>query len=124
MRQFKRADRIRSQILRDVQKMLAEECTLNLKALVTFTDVEISNDLKYATIYYSVLGQDEAKNEASKYLSRIMHRVQMQIGRLLRIKNVPEIKFKFDPSIERGMRIEQLLNEISKENEQRKTDDI
>ena len=117
MRQFKRSDRLRSQILRDVQVMLEHECTARLQGLVTFTDVEISADLKYATIFYSVLGDDEAKQRASAHLTRIRKRVQSQLGALLRLKKTPEIKFEFDPSIERGMRIEQILNELSRKDE-------
>jgi len=117
MRQFKRSDRLRSQILRDVQVMLEHECTARLQGMVTFTDVEISADLKYATIFYSVLGDDEAKQRASAYLTRIRKRVQSELGALLRLKKTPEIKFEFDPSIERGMRIEQILNELSRKDE-------
>jgi ribosome-binding factor A len=124
MRQFKRADRLRSQILRDVQNLLDEECALQLKEMVTFTDVEVSADLKYATVFYSALGGEEAKRRTAAYLSKIRNRVRSDLGKLLRIKNTPEIRFRFDPSIERGMRIEQLLNEISKENEERKKTNI
>lgn len=105
-------------MLRDVQTLLEQECIANLKAMVTFTDVEISNDLKYATIYYSVLGEEAAKNKAAAYLSNIQKRVRSQLGNLLQIKYTPEIRFKFDPSTEHGMRIEQILNELSQKNEQ------
>ena len=114
MRQFKRSQRVKSQILRDVRSLLDQECIANLKALVTFTDVEITDDLKYASIYYSVLGEEKEKLETARYLGKIKKRVQGQIGRLLSIKQTPEIEFKFDPSIERGMRIEQLLKDIAK----------
>jgi len=103
--------------LRDVQVMLEHECTARLQGMVTFTDVEISADLKYATIFYSVLGDDEAKQRASAYLTRIRKRVQSELGALLRLKKTPEIRFEFDPSIERGMRIEQILNELSRKDE-------
>ncbi len=113
MRQFKRADRIRHQMLRDVREILDPECLLNLNSMVTFTDVELTNDLRYATIYYSVLGNDDQKETTAKYLGRHTKRIQVQLGRLLAIKYIPEINFKFDPSIEKGMRIQQLLNDIS-----------
>jgi len=117
MRQFKRPDRIRSQMLRDVRVLLEQEYAGNLGAMVTFTDVEISNDLKYATIFYSVLGEENAKKKAYSYLNKITKRVQAELGNLLSIKHTPEIKFEFDPSIERGMKIEKLLNEISREDD-------
>ena len=115
MRRYKRADRIKSQMLRDVQSLLEQECAANLDSLVTFTDVKITDDLRFATIYYSVLGDEAAKKRTATYLDNIHRRVQTQLGRLLRIKYIPEITFAFDPSIERGMRIERILNKLADE---------
>jgi len=117
MRQFRRSERIRSQMLRDIQSLLEHETAANLDALVTFTDVEITEDLRFAKIFYSVLGDDKSKNKASAYLNRIKGRVQAKMGRMLSIKNTPEISFEFDPSVERAIRIEQILNEISEKEE-------
>ena len=117
MRQFKRSERIRSQMLRDIQSLLEHETAAKLESLVTFTDVEITSDLKFAKIFYSVLGDDKAKEKTSNYLGKIRGRVQAQLGRMLRIKYTPEITFEFDPSIERGMIIEKLLNDISRDND-------
>jgi len=124
LRQFKRVDRVRSQMLRDVRMLLEQECASNLDAMVTFTDVELSGDLRYATIFYSVLGEEKSKQKAFSYLNKISKRVQARLGNLLRIKNTPEIKFKFDPSIENGMKIEKLLNEISKDNDKNREKNI
>jgi len=124
MRQFKRSKRVGSQMLRDVRELLEEECAANISAMVTFTDVEVTNDLRYATIYYSVLGDEKKKTEAARYFGKNRIRIQFKLGRLLNIKQIPEISFKFDPSIERGMRIEQLLNEISKKDENKTTEEI
>jgi ribosome-binding factor A len=111
-------------MLRDVRDLLDQECAANLTAMVTFTDVEVTNDLRMATIYYSVLGNEDQKSEASHYFKKNRGRIQFKLGRLLNIKVIPEISFKFDPSIERGMRIEQLLNEISNEDEHKDREDI
>jgi ribosome-binding factor A len=113
MKQYRRSERVRSQMLRDVQSLLEPECAANLNAMVTFTDVKVSDDLRYATIYYSVLGGDDAKKKASEYLGRERPRIQSRMGRLLSIRHTPEIKFKFDPTIERGIRIQKLLDDIS-----------
>jgi len=111
-------------MLRDVRMLLEQECASNLDAMVTFTDVELSGDLRYATIFYSVLGEEKSKQKAFSYLNKISKRVQARLGNLLRIKNTPEIKFKFDPSIENGMKIEKLLNEISKDNDKNREKNI
>jgi ribosome-binding factor A len=101
-------------MLRDVQTLLEHEFASNLNAMVTFTDVKVSEDLRYATIYYSVLGGDEAKKEVSEYLGKARPRIRSQMGRLLSIRHTPEIKFKFDPTIEKGIRIQKLLDDISR----------
>ncbi len=113
MRSYKRSDRVRSQMLRDVRELLAEECLLSLRGMVTFTEVEITEDLKFAKILYSVLGSDKDKSEAAGYLDRNRKRIQAQLGRLLKIKFIPEITFEFDPSIERGDRITRILGDLT-----------
>ena len=123
-RQFKRSKRVGSQMLRDIRNLMEQECASNLSAMVTFTDVELTDDLRYAKIYYSVLGDENNKKETSVYLNKNKGRIQFQLGRMLSIKVIPEISFEFDPSIERGMRIEQLLNEISNKDEQKESEDI
>lgn len=115
MKQFKRTERVRNQILRDVRQLLDQELAGKLKGMVTFVDVEISSDLRYATIFYSVLGDDKDRLKAANYLSRIRGRVQGQLGRMLRIRVIPEIRFRYDDSIERGIRIQKLLNQIEDE---------
>jgi len=117
MRQFKRSKRVGSQMLRDVRVLLEHDCAANLKAMVTFTEVEVTDDLKYAKIYYSVLGDEDDKKLTLQFLNKNRKQTQFQLGRLLNIKVIPEISFEFDPSIEKGMRIEQLLNEISRKDE-------
>jgi ribosome-binding factor A len=115
MKQFKRTERVRNQILRDVRQLLDQELAGKLRGMVTFVDVEISSDLRYATIFYSVLGDDKDRLKAANYLSRIRGRVQGQLGRMLRIRVIPEIRFRYDDSIERGIRIQKLLNQIEDE---------
>ena len=119
MRQYKRAERVGKQMLRDIQSLLEQEFTQNLKVMVTFTDVEVSDDLKYATVYYTVLGEESDKQRVADYFFRIRKRLQGDLGKLLSIKIFPELTFKFDPSVERGMRVEQLLKELADERHER-----
>lgn len=124
MRQFKRSDRIRSQMLREVQILLEHDIAADLNWLVTFTDVEITKDLRLAKIFYSVLGDDEAKSRTAEYLDKIRNRVQSQLGRLLRVKHTPEITFAFDSSIEHGIKMEQLFDKIADKDKDRDAESI
>ena len=112
MKQYKRSTRVGEQILRDVSTILERELAEKLPGLITFTHVRVSSDIHYATIYYSVLGNEEQREQAAGYLEREKKRIRHQIGKGLRLRHIPEITFKFDPSVEEGIRIERLLNEI------------
>ncbi len=115
MKQYRRSTRIGEQILRDVSTLLEQNLAENLSGLVTFTHVRVSSDLRYATIYYSVLGDEKAETRTAGYLERETKRIRHQIGKGLHLRHIPEITFKFDPSVREGIRIERLLNEIKAE---------
>jgi ribosome-binding factor A len=112
MRQFKRSDRLAQQILRDVSVLLEEELASLGAGLVTFTKVRLTDHLRLAQVFYSSLGDDESKEKVAVYLERHRGRIRSSVGRNLHIRHIPELIFKFDPSVEHGIRIERLLNEI------------
>ncbi len=113
MRQYKRSTRVGEQMLRDISTLMQTELSDMTQILVTFTHVRVSDDLRYATVYYSVLGQKEDDRLAiAAYLAKERKRIQHIVGRNLHIRRIPELRFKYDSSIEEGIRIEQLLNEI------------
>ncbi|MBW1720141.1 MAG: 30S ribosome-binding factor RbfA [Deltaproteobacteria bacterium] len=112
MRQFKRSVRLGEQMLRDISSLMLNELADHLPGLVTFTHVRVSDDLRYATVYYSFLGKASDREVVAGYLAHERKHIQHLIGRNLQIRRIPELTFKFDPSIEEGIRIEQLLNEI------------
>lgn len=118
MKQFKRSDRLSGQILRDISELLHYELTQAISGMVTFTRVVMSQDLRYAKIYYSVLGSEEQREEVVTYFQRNMKNIRQQIGKNLRVRHIPELTFVFDPSVEEGIHIEKLLNDIRREREE------
>ena len=115
MRQFKRSQRLSVQIQRDISSLLDQELIDKMPGMVTFTHVKLSDDLRNALVYYSYLGDDNDLARVDEYLMRERRRIRSQIGRNLHIRHIPEIDFKFDPSVQEGMRIEKLLNEVKRE---------
>jgi len=79
---------------------------------VTVTDVEVTQDTKYAKVYYSVLGNEQDKANAARGLESAAGWVSHELGRRLRTKNTPHITFVYDPSLERGEHMAQLLDEV------------
>jgi ribosome-binding factor A len=78
---------------------------------VTLTSVDTSPDLSHARVYVSVLGSDDERAETMAALGAAHGLFQKAIGRELRMKRTPTLQFVFDESIDRGMRISELLDE-------------
>ncbi len=115
MAQFKRSSRIGEQVLRDISALLVTELNDDAPGMITFTHVRVTDDLRYATIYYSCLGQEKEQIEAADFLEREKKRIRHMVGKGLTMRHIPEFRFKFDPSIKEGIKIERLLNEIKDE---------
>lgn len=112
MRQFKRSDRLAEQIRRDISTLLEEDMTDLGYGLVTFTRVRLTEDLRHAKVYYSFLGGEEEKTKVGNYLEQKTKQIRSRVGKQLHMRHIPELTFVFDPSVEEGIRIEQLFNEI------------
>jgi ribosome-binding factor A len=98
-----------------MRAVLSEEIATRLKdprvGFVTVTGVKTSPDLRHARVYVSVLG-DEAVREASLEGLRSAHGyLQRRIADQLTLKNTPNLTFEYDESVDRGMRITELLND-------------
>src|SRR5919204_6088449 len=77
---------------------------------VTVTGVETSPDLRRARVYVSVLGSEDEKEQALEGLRSSAGFLQSKVGEELRMKRTPTLEFLYDESIERGMRISELLD--------------
>ena len=115
MRQFRRTDRLNAQMLRDISRLLDGELAEIAPGITTFTAVRLSSDLRYAKVYYSFLGDEKGRQLIDDHLRQESGRIRSEIGRNLTIRHVPELTFRYDPSVEEGFRIEQLLNDVRRE---------
>jgi ribosome-binding factor A len=82
---------------------------------LTITHVKVTPDLQIARVYYTTLGDDQARRESRRALERAAPFLRRQIGSRLRLRRVPQLQFFFDESIERGDRIERILQDLSSE---------
>ncbi len=85
-----------------------------LGSTVTVTDVEVTQDLSFARVYVTVLGDEAARAQALETLARASGFVRREIGGRLDLREVPEIRFVYDDSLDRGHRVEDLLRRIEK----------
>lgn len=108
-----RAVRVAEEIQREIARMLS---TGRLKddriGFVTITGVRVTPDLREATIYYVAHGSDEEQAKTGDALESNAGKLRSHIGKVMRIRHAPELRFKADVSIDEGMKIERLLKEV------------
>ena len=115
MRQFKRSDRLAEQILRTISTVMETELLEWGQGMVTFTRVKMTDKLRSAEVYFSFMGTEESRETLAGYLFAQRGRIRSRVGRHLHIRHIPELTFKFDPSIEESIRLESLFNKIKDE---------
>lgn len=79
---------------------------------LTITDVEVTNNLRLAKVYYSVMGSEEDRRRAAEGLASALGFIKRELGARLHLKYMPDVVFCYDPSLEHGERIEQILRDI------------
>ena len=91
--------------------------------MVSVSDVEVSDDGSYATIYLSVLGksisedaEEEEKNDILKAMKSASGTIRREIGRNIKVRHVPELSFKIDNSIEYGRHMSKIIDSLGIEN--------
>jgi len=85
--------------------------------LVTVTAVETAPDLRHAVVYVSVLGGEKKRAATLRGLEAAHGVLQSQLARQLRMKRTPQLTFEYDPSVERGVRMSRLIDELAAEDE-------
>ena len=110
-----RPERVARQVLQEVSDLAERELSDPRLALVTFTGARMSPDLRVAWIYYSCMpgqGEDEGKDariESERALQHAAGMLKRQVGRRLRLRYMPDLRFRYDDSLELSDRISQLL---------------
>ena len=110
-----RTGRVGDQIRVEIADLLARVVQDPGIGFLTITHVKVTPDLQQARVYYTTLGDDKARKESRRALERVTPFLRRQIGQRLRLRRVPELQFFFDESVERGDRIEQILQKLSAE---------
>ena len=115
-----RPDRVGEQIRDELSALLSRGVVHDPGiGFITLTRVKVSPDLQVARVFYTSLGDDKARKETAKALTRATPFLRRQVGGILGLRRVPELEFRFDESIEHQDRIEQILRDLHEEDAQR-----
>ncbi|MEX2210833.1 MAG: 30S ribosome-binding factor RbfA [Gaiellaceae bacterium] len=80
---------------------------------VTITAVKTAADLKHATVYVSVLGNERKRGRTLEGLDAARGLLQARVNDELRLRRTPQLSFEYDPTVERGVRMTQLIDELA-----------
>ena len=112
---FKRTDRISEEVKKELSSVIRDLKDPRIPMMTSVVKVDVTNDLRYAKAYISVMGTDEQKKDAIKGLTAAAGFVRREIGSRIKLRCVPEFSFVIDTTIEYGAHINKLLNDISSE---------
>ncbi len=115
----RRVARVAELIKREVSVMLLQEIKDDRvgAGMVSVTEVNVSGDLQHTKIFVSIYGTEEAKAETMQGLAAATGFIRREIGQRLSLRRTPEVIFQEDRSFERGSKVLSLLNQLSRERE-------
>ncbi len=112
-----RVERLQELIKEELGSILQREIKDPRVGFASITAVRVSNDKSHVKIYISVLGDEQQKQDTMAGLESAKGFIRREIGRRVRLRHTPEIHFYPDTSLEEGMRVISLLNQINTQKE-------
>jgi ribosome-binding factor A len=112
----RRSDRTSKLIQREISMLLEREVNdPRLSKFVSVTEVTLSPDLMHAKVYVSTLGSEMNKEDLLAGFNKASGFLRKELAAHLRLRQMPDLSFHYDDSIERGARLLELMNELSTE---------
>ena len=109
-----RQDRVREQIMRELAELVRTGLKDPRAGFITINEVELTRDYSHATVYYTVL-DDATREITAEALEHAKGHLRSELSRRIKLFKTPELHFKYDQSLERGMSISQLIEQVATE---------
>jgi ribosome-binding factor A len=116
-----RPDRVGEQIREELSELLSRGVVHDpVIGFITLTRVQATPDLQIARVFYTTMGNERERQETAKALERATPFLRREIGSRIRLRRVPELEFRFDQSVANQDRVEQILQDIHREDAERR----
>lgn len=109
--------RVNELLQREVSEQLRRYFGGKESVRITICDVDTSSNLRQATIYYSVIGDAQTVVEAEAFFRRIGKELRQRVMKRVVLKYFPRFNFAYDPSMERGAKLVELIDELNDEDD-------
>ena len=110
----KKNEKIAELIKRNISEIIQFDLKDPKIGFITITDAQVTNDLSYAKVYVSFLGQNARKEAGMKALERSKGYIRSELSKKLRTRKVPELQFVLDDALDKGNKIEKIIANINK----------
>jgi len=107
-----RNERVRKTLMKEIADIIQKD--VKTPGMVSVLDLEVSHDNSYAKVFYSVFGNDEQKEKTMEIIEKNTSKIRYEVGKRIRLRLTPELRFIYDDSIERGSKVTDLINKISR----------
>ena len=104
--------RVNEEVQHELSSIIRELKDPRLAMMTTVTEVNVATDLKTCKAYISVLGDEKARKDMMEGLRSAAGFIRRELAHSLNMRNTPEITFKLDTSIERGVEMSRLIDEV------------
>ena len=112
---FKRSQRIQELLLEEISKLLQSGLKDPRIGFTTLTRVEVSDNLKHAKVFVSVMGTEEEKSDTLEALKSAKGFIRNSLGKNLYLRYLPELEFKIDENAEHVEKITKIINDLHSE---------
>ncbi len=114
MADFKRSQRVAEVLRHELSQIITQELKDPLLGMSTVTAIKLTDDLKSAKVYVSILGTKEIRERSLRVLERAKNWIRSELGHRLDLKFIPELRFFYDETLDYAENIESLLKKIHK----------
>lgn len=119
---FSRQRRVGEQIQREIARLIQQELKDPRLGMVTVSAVEVTRDMSYATVYITVLGDSSHIKQTLAILEKASGFLRKELSRLITLRSMPTLRFRYDESVEKGNRLASLIDNAVSEDRQHQKD--
>jgi ribosome-binding factor A len=110
-RDYPRSRRIAEQIQRELSSIIRLELKDPRVGMITIIDVDVSHDQSHAKVFFTLLGDQQAVEDTTRGLQHAAGFLRSELAHRMTLRVVPHLQFKYDESVERGMRLSRLIDD-------------
>lgn len=124
-KEYSRTQRVADQMQRELALLIQREVRDPRLGMVTVTAVDVSRDLAHAKVFFTLLGKDSDEDVAlnREILNEAAGFLRMQLGRVMKLRSIPQLHFFYDESIRRGVHLSSLIDRAVAEDREHQKDE-